>query len=222
MSFKNAIVFAMGLTAVLSSCTSRNQKVVEVQPARLLPTGTVTPGAGGNTAEIPVTLDEAKMKAYGDTTNMNYKFSYLTVTQAQPITFTAGTAQIKIQGLPASQAGTVVLDIYEGTTLKLHGEKANVTLGVGVNNNIQLNLAPPTGTGGVNPGGGAGTTDLTIDVTLDNGTGTNPGTGSVVPGSGGSGTNPGTGTGSIVDPIAGWDGKSFLGNAKWTIVPVNG
>ena len=218
MSFKNAAVFAMSLTAMLSSCTSRSKQAIQVPPP-----AAVQPAVVGNSADVPIPLpSEADLKKYGDTANMSYKLSYLTFSEQKTIKFEAGAAQIQAHGLPTGQTGTVSLDIYDGAVVKLHAEQANVMLTAGVNGGIRLALAPPTGgSGSINGNGSNGTTDLSIDVTLDNGN--TSGTGSVVPGGGiGNGAGSSQGTGGAVDPIAGWDGKSFLGNAKWNIVPVNG
>jgi hypothetical protein len=256
MSFKTALVIATCLSATLSSCT-RTQRSVEVSPQRppvvqgpgvtgttptVTPAGpdsngvtnpdgttTVTTPPGDETATVPVTLSEADLKQYGDTTKMKYKFSYLTTVEEKPITFTAGAAQIVISKLPVGQAGQIVLEIYEETVLKLRGVKDNYTLAKGVNNGLNLQLSAPDATT-VNPGaGGAGTTDLTIDVTLDNGSGSGtPGSGGNGSGSGsaaGSGSatvGSGSAAGSGSDPLADWDGKSFRYNGKWHIEPVKG
>ncbi len=229
MSFSKVVVIVAVVSAgLLSSCT-REKRGIEVAPNKQPATQPIASGAGNGTigvgAEVPVVLQERELKAYVDNTaNLSYKFTYLAVTQQDKIAFdAAGTAKIVAKGLPAGQAGSVVLEIYEGAVLKLRGAVDNVTLTAGSNNNLNLKLAKVDGNVNPNPGGTGTVTDLTIDVTLDNGAGGNGNPGSN--GNGNGGTNPGTnpgGSGGTTDPLADWDGKSFRGNARWNIVPVNG
>lgn len=234
MSFNKVVVIAAVVSAgFLSSCT-REKRGIEVvspkQPATQPIVGNPGNGTIGAGAEVPVVLQEKELKPYVDNTaNLTYKFTFLAVALQDKIAFdAAGTAKIVAKGLPAGQPGSVVLEIYEGAVLKLRGAVDNVTLAAGSNNNLNLKLAKVDGSVNPNPGGTGGTvTDLTIDVTLDNGTGGNGNPGSN--GNGNGGTNPGTnpginpgGNGGNTDPLADWDGKSFRGNARWNIVPVNG
>ena len=211
---------AIVCASVLSACTQGSKKV-QVLPAQdAKPTVPATNTAtdpiavnGQTEGNAAIPLDQAKLAPYGDTANMNYKFSYLTATQADKIAFDAsGKAQITVKALPAGQSGTVSLEIYEGATLKLKGSQANVTLVAGQSNMVNnFKLSPVDSNGNVNPNtGGPTNTDLSIDVSIDNGNGN----GVVTPPNGGNGTT--------TDPLADWDGKSFRGNSKWTIVPVSG
>lgn len=240
MSSKNAYAMLIGLGLTLSACT-RSPQSVQVEPAKQ-PTdssnqqqgqgqatgngdqGEVVNGSSQGDGEVGITLQKQALQQYAvNLDNLNYNFTYLDAKQSEKITFdAAGKAQLKFTNLPSDKAGTVTLEVLDGTTVKLRGSVENVTLKAGENTSVSLVLKEVDG-----GGGGNGTTDLTIDVTLDNtpasggagngaGSGSGAGTGS---GSGSDEPNTGGNGGGTVDPIASWDGKSNLGNAKWSVSP---
>jgi hypothetical protein len=246
MSFKRDL-FVVTLAALASqACTGRSPRTVEIGDQKPVEQpGSTDPAVSGPTTDASMELDKEELVKASPSINVHaltYKFTYLTASLSDAVTFdAAGKAQIQLRGLPSGQSGAATLEILEGGTVKFRGTKDPVMLAAGQANRIDITLAavgPGTGTG-TQPGVGTGTTDLTIDVTLQtNPGGSNPGTGGtgtavnpVNPGTGtGIVTNPGTGTGTGVnpvipvnpDPVADWDGKSFRGNTKWNIVPVNG
>lgn len=209
MSLHKALLIAAGLSALLSSCTSK-RRAIEVAPQKQPAQTGIGPEDRTGTVVMNDVLKEDELKKYGDTTKMEYKFMYLSVSQQQPISFTNGAAQVTVSNLPVGQSGTVTLEVYESSVLKLRGSSANVTLTKGAPNKVSVILSTAEGTGGVNPGsGGTGATDLTIDVTLD---------GAAQGSSSGQSQSGGAGNGG--DPLGNWDGKSNRGNSRWQISPI--
>ena len=250
MSFKILLPVMMGAALALQGCTQSSTPPIVVQNPGQQGAGDLSPAAGqanqtgSNTGEAAVTLEQRDLQKYAiNTSNLHYKFQYLTAKQDGDIKFdTSGKAQLIFRNLPSEQSGTVQLDILDGTTVKLTGSATNVTLAKGKNTDLSLTLHAAGSTGN--------STDLTIDVALDNsgggttttpppggttttpppgGTTTTPppgGTATTTPPTGGTATTTpppgGTATTTTTDPVAGWDGKSFRGNAKWNIVPIKG
>jgi hypothetical protein len=239
MSFKMMWAPVLGMAMALGACTGRDSKQIQVeegegtgaqaaQPggAKTTPvaeqpvdgTETETGAAPGGTETASIVLDEADFASYA-AKQLRYEFNYLTYKDRGDIKFTNGKATLTFKGLPAYQSGTATLDILDGVEKLMHGEAKGVKLVKGQNNALKMQLSNVNGGGS----GAGGTGDLTVDLSVNGG------------GSGGSGdidtdtdtdTDTGTGTGGTggsgggVDPIAGWDGKSFKGNARWTIVPI--
>lgn len=222
-------VVAAGLS--LAACTGRSPRSVQIepQPARSQPgvddgtAGRRPPGPGDVTnpgsGDTPISVNVDLTKQYLtskvanlDLNNLTYKFAYLTKTQSDKILFdAAGKATLTFASLPANQAGTVSLEILEGTTVKLRGTADNVTLKVGQANKIPLELKPVDAGGSGGGGGGGGTTtDLVLEVSLGTSGGGQPTPAPT------SGPSP-----APSDPIASWDGLSNQGNSRWKIVPVN-
>lgn len=99
-----------------------------------------------DSGSIAATLYEASLKNDFniDTANLSYRFSYLDKSDTGSVRFVNGTARIGLSGLKPNQEGTVTLEIYEGQTLRLKGERANVTLQPGQNNlSMSLQLIQP-------------------------------------------------------------------------------
>jgi hypothetical protein len=227
MTIKRELLVVTLAALVSQACTGRSPRTVEIGQQKPVeqPGGSTDPVVTGPTTDASMGIDKGELLAASPSINVHaltYKFTYLTASLSDAITFdAAGKASIQLKGLPAGQSGPATLEILEGGTVKFRGSKDPVMLAVGQANKIDIPLTAVGGTGtGTNPGSNPAVTDLTIDVTLQ----TNPGGSN--PGTGGPGTGTGTGTGTGVitnpDPVADWDGKSFRGNTKWNIVPVNG
>jgi hypothetical protein len=242
-------VLIVGSALVMAACTSGRQPV-EVEQGQQPTNNRSQDGLAGDQngnngsnssidgrTTLPLAITKKQLAPYAlDLANLSYKFSYLATNQADKITFdAAGKAQLQFKNLEAGKAGTLTLEILEGTTVKLRGVAENVTLTKGQNNQVALTLK------NVDAGNNGGSTDLTIDVTLDDGilppttvtppttvvtppTTVTPPTDPVVtpPTNVTPPTDPVVTTPPTVDPIAEWDGKSFRGNARWSIVPVEG
>ncbi len=250
MSFRNVYMMLTCASLTLSACT-RGQQNVQIEPAKKPETSGQQGGSnadqgqsvGDKSGAVGIVLNKQALQKYAiNLDNLNYKFTYLDQKQENKITFdAAGKAQLKFTNLPSDTAGTVTLEVLEGTTVKLRGSVENVTLKKGENTTVALTLKEVDPNGGGNGNGNNNTTDLTIDVTLDNNTGGTPPTGGNGSGNGtgsgsGSGSGAGSGSGSgagagsdttpntggsggTADPIASWDGKSNLGNSKWSVTP---
>jgi hypothetical protein len=175
-----AIVLTIAIIAFTSSaCVSRSPKVeVPEQSQRNNP---VVPWSdqqgqynGNDRQTVSMTFSESdlRLKFNLNTTNLSYKFSYLDRTENNSITFTGGSATITISRLKPNTPGTVKLEIYEGSALKLQGMKENFTLTPG-QNTLQLELLrvgspTPPGNNNINPNPQQPQdTSLTINVTLE-------------------------------------------------------
>ena len=187
---------ACTMLAVTFGCVSKAPSVDVAPGSQRNPNASgFNPGGNGgsgfdqslDTGSLTAVLDERILKAQFNvnTANLNYKFSYLGKSDSGAIRFSGGTSRLSLSKLKPGQAGTVTLEIYEATTLKLKGEQTNVALKPGQNElSLTLRLVNTTnpGTGpGTNPGTGPGTnnigntptpqdTSLSIDVTLEGNT----------------------------------------------------
>lgn len=171
---------------------------------------------------IAATLYEASLKNdfNVDTANLNYRFSYLGKSDSGSVRFVNGSARIGLSGLQPNQSGTVILEIYEGQTLRLKGETANVSLQPGANNlsmtlrlvqppqNPNGNAVPPQGQPPQNPD-----TSLSIQITID-GWSQPPQT----PQQPQNNVQPdGINNNSSPQNPPSWDGISDMGNDDWSI-----
>ena len=134
-----------------------------------------------------------------------YTFHYLDLATTGAIDFGSGdTANVTIgKGLAVGKSGTLTLDVLEGGAVKLHGEKANVTLAAGANS-LDLPLKQVDSTV---PAEAALTLNLSIqpDTPVPTPAPAPAPTPAPAPAPGGDGF-PTT-----------WDAKSFLGNSQWTV-----
>ena len=213
------ISLVLGAALFVSGCTKSTPQVVQVENPKAEAgeekkpdiNTTVTSNGDGQAA---VVLDEQQLKsAYAiDTTNMTYKFEYLGKSQQGAISFVNSKATLTFKDLPSEQSGTVKLELLEASVVKLSATQDNVVLKKGVPNQISLKLVPTT-----NPIVNPSTTDLSIDVTLDEKT---PDTTPIKP------VDPVQPVDPIkpvdpVDPIASWSGKEHKGNTRWSIISVD-
>lgn len=109
----------------------------------------------GDSGSIAATLYEASLKNDFniDTANLSYKFSYLDKSDTGSVRFINGTSRIGLSGLKSNQSGTVTLEIYEGQTLRLKGERTDVVLQPGQNDlSMSLRLIQPSPPQGQNNG----------------------------------------------------------------------
>lgn len=113
-----------------------------------------------STGTLPVRFEEAALRSTFQvaTESLSFKFQYIDIVRQGPLTFTNGSAEIKIQGLPVGKTGLLKLEIFESSKLVIFGEKANVTLQAGTNSE-KLVLSKV----GENSRG-----DISIELRLDN------------------------------------------------------
>jgi hypothetical protein len=242
MSLKMMWAPVLGMAMALVGCTGGSSRRVQIEDGAgegqraAQPSGgtTTTPvaeppgeetqsgAADADSETASITLDEKDFASYA-ADQLKYEFKYLTYKSSGELKFAGGKATLTFKGLPADKSGTASLDILQGVEKKMHGETPNVTLVKGKNTPIKMTLTAVNGGGN---GGAGGTGDLSVDISV-NGGGSGGSSGGDTSGDdsssgddGASTGGSGTGTGTGVDPIAGWDGKSFKGNARWTIVPI--
>jgi len=216
----------LGSALVFSGCTRGGPQVVQVESPKVdsgaskddkkpdINTIVDTDGAG----QAAVVLDEQQLKsAYEvDTSNMTYRFEYLGKSQQGAIAFANNKATLVFKDLPSDQSGTVKLELLEANVVKLAATQENVILKKGTQSQISIKLVPVT-----NPNGNSSTTDLSIDVTLDDKTTPDS---TITPDTLGPQPNPGQldpGQPDLVDPIAGWNGREHRGNSRWSIISVD-
>jgi hypothetical protein len=220
------VSLVLGAALFVSGCTRSGPQVVQVESPQANPgeskedkkpeiNTTVLSNGDGQAA---VVLDERELKsAYAiDTANMTFKFEYLGKTQQGPITFVANKATLQFKDLPSEQSGTVKLELLEAGVVKLTASQENVTLKKGVPNQISLKLVSTA-----NPITNPSTTDLSIDVTLDekpipDTTPIKP-VDPVLPDP----VKPDPIQPDPADPIASWNGKEHKGNSRWSIISVD-
>jgi hypothetical protein len=180
----------------------------------------------GESATVPVNFDAALLNqasAEIDLTKpITFKLEYTTYNKSQTTEVKDGKVSLTFKDLPSGQTGELILTIHETETgpAVFRGTKAGVTLTPG-NNKIDLVLKK------VDPDTNQDT-DLTIDVTLDDGTNPDPdpdpNTNPDPDPDPNTNPDPDPDPNTNPDPntpdpsIASWDGQSFRGNAKWDIV----
>jgi hypothetical protein len=156
---------------LVQACTTRPTQPVEGQNgATDRDRNNTSPAAGkDDSPSVPVVLDEQQLKnAYSfDTSNMRYKFSYLTTQSEGDLKFENGKARLDFKNLQEGVKGDLTLTLLEGTTAKLRGEKKDLILAKGQNNIELLMKSLQAGTG---------TTDILVNVELEQPTsgGSNP------------------------------------------------
>jgi hypothetical protein len=218
----NFLISTLMLLTLLSACTGRSKQGIQVDEKR--PVGeTEEPAAVINEPVKIGAFDEKELRAAAQSqAALTYKFHYLTYDKSGDLTFVNGSVTLAFTALPANQTGDMTLEIFEGATLKLKGTASAVSLKVGQANNINIKLDPVVPGDSGNGVGGATTTDVNINVTINNGAvpGVSPQPQPTVSPAVGGGGLPPVGQPGVVDPLAGWDGKSNRGNDKWDIVAV--
>jgi hypothetical protein len=234
---KSIILTALVVSTVMMGCERKPADILAPQPQN--PNGNVDPfkpdGNNGSANEtidnIGIYLAQEKFEKFSvDINNLSYKFTYLSVTASDRITFVDKKAKITISNLPANKSGDLVFEILEGSTAKFRSVLKNLSLKPG-QQTIQLN-PEYIGGGGVTPPGE--TSELILDIIIED-PGTNPVTPvptvvvpTVVPTPQPTNiptvivdpTPVPTNVPTTVVPVLDWDGKSFKGNDKWNIVPV--
>jgi hypothetical protein len=97
-----------------------------------------------NTASVITEIPEAELVKYMDpNAKLEFKFSYAGVDKAGDIVFVDGKARIEITQLPVNQKGTMVMQLFENSVMKLEGTKDNVTLRAGANSeSLSLKIVP--------------------------------------------------------------------------------
>jgi hypothetical protein len=161
------------LFALSTGCVSRAPKVDIAPGSQPAPTapgrwnnqndGDQTQGLG-DSGSLTAVLDERVLKDNFniDTAKLSYKFSFLGKTDSGAIRFSQGKSRISLRGLKPNQPGTVALEIYEGTALRLKGERPNITLRPGDNQmEMALRLVAPPSTPGTPPNTNPGVTPNT-------------------------------------------------------------
>lgn len=149
---------------------------------------------GAHSASLTARFAKADLAASGvSTAALTYDFSYLSVQTNGAIDFEGkDTADVEIApSLPVGQGGKLTLDLKEGGVVKLHGEKADVTLAAG-ENELDLELVPVDAP--------ASTAKLKLKLKIAQRPQPQPQPqpdGTQIP--------------------AGWDGKTFRGNASWDL-----
>ena len=238
MSFNKVMtaVLVVFIGFVGTSCTERSPKGVVVPQTgtggdgntdtTVSPdgnfTGDSTPETGGSIGAEWLAKD---MKAQGvvDVSKLTFKLTYLNVTREGALTVSGtGDAQkvsLVAKSLPTGQAGKLVLQLLESGVVKLQGE-SDVTLKAGVANSAKITLiamgggvVPPTVTT-------PNTSDLTIDVGVGPNTTTTTPTNPTNPTNPNTTTNPQPPTTTDLGALGNWDGRSHLGNDRWTIETV--
>lgn len=136
-----------------------------------------------DTGSLTAVLDERVLKDNFNvnTANLSYKFSFLGKSDTGAIRFSQGKSRISLNKLKPNQAGTVSLEIFEGATLRLKGERQNVTLRPGQNEmelTLRLMTPPPGNNSAPGPNNNPGNnvlppntqpqdTSLSINVTIE-------------------------------------------------------
>lgn len=129
--------FLVGATLfTLAACTSTPEPAPP--PGQKIPKSPATDRDPRPSPEVtlPIALDINDIKARFapknidiNAQNLNYKFSYASVTKADGIKFDAsGKATLVFPGLPSGVKSNLSLEIFEGTTLRLRGEIKDLTL----------------------------------------------------------------------------------------------
>lgn len=161
-------------------------------------------GATSDQGSVKTRLNASDLQAVKiDLKDLKYKFSYLDIVREGDLSFVSGVATLSFDNLPVGKEGTLALDIIQKGTLALSGNAVKVTLKSG-SQTIDLVLRSPT----------QQSSSVTIQATIDASTATPPPVSPVV---------------VVVPPVVppptvetlNWDGKSFQGNARWDITPVN-
>ncbi len=234
MSFRNVYMMLTVAGLSLTACTS-GPRAVQVDTPTAPDHGVVQDPKNGASAsktdhsgQAGIKLDKADFEKYAlDIANLTYKFTFLTVVKEDKLLFDVDNkATLIFKDLPSETPGTITLEVSQAGKLVMRGT-ADATLKKGENTKVQLKLSVVDPNAGGNGSGNSNTTDLTIDVTLDNNTGGNPPPPTTTNPPPPTTTNPPPPTTTTppptttVDPIASWDGKSNLGNSRWTIVPVS-
>lgn len=205
-------VIVVGLIAALSACTRRS--VIEVpvlHPTSAQdkgPTGLGQDDKGGKDTKdkgaISTKITSRDLQGAGiELKDLSYALSFANIESKGTINFTAdGSATLSIDNLPTGVEGTLNLDILQKGAVVLTGKVEKLTLQLGMQSvNITLHKS------------NSQTSSVTIQVAIDYGPGATP-----------TATPTSTPTATPTTSTSGsfnWDGKSFLGNAKWDIVPVN-
>ncbi|NDE13478.1 hypothetical protein EBZ80_00920 [bacterium] len=225
---------------VSTGCVSRAPGV-EVAPGNQQVQRPVGPGytqnggdqSDADTGSLTAVLDERVLKDNFnvDTAKLSYKFSFLGKTDSGAIRFNMGKSRVSLNKLKPNQPGTVTLEIYEGTALRLKGERQGVTLRPGQNEmELTLRLVSPPSNPGITPPPNTNPvpapnpqpidTSLSINVGIE---GTVPPSNqpSNQPPSNQPPADPQTQPGTPPQPSQPWNGIGDRGNETWSIQPLD-
>ena len=141
---------ALALTFMLCGCSTR-QRQIEIQKPQPSTTPPISEEpewrpSEENTASVVTEIPEAELVKYMDpNAKLEFKFSYAGVEKTGPITIANGKARMEITDLPINQVGTMVMQLFENSVMKLEGTKENVTFKAGVNSeSLSLKVVPAT------------------------------------------------------------------------------
>jgi len=224
-------LLGLAILTFSTGCVSRAPSV-EVAPGNQQVQPPVGPGYtqnGGDqsyadTGSLTAVLDERTLKDNFnvDTSKLSYKFSFLGKTDSGAIRFNMGKSRVSLNKLKPNQPGTVTLEIYEGTALRLKGERQGVTLRPGQNEmELTLRLVSPPSNPGITPppNTNPGTTPNVqpIDTSLSINVGIE---GNVPPGNQPP-ADPLTQPGTPPQPSQPLNGIGDRGNETWSIQPLD-
>jgi len=231
----NKVLMTAVISAFIGACTQNAPEVIDV-PTRASqenPEG----GQNAQVVDASVPIQAAMLTTYQvNISEAKYKFTYIDYTKEDALKFENGVAKLTLNGLPAGKQGNIALEVSDNAGIKLRGGASNVTLVAGRVNNLDIKLEP---TSGGNPIVVPMTTELVINVQIDQGTAPQPSPNVVTPNNNNVVTpnvvTPNVVTPNVVTPnnnnvvtpnvvdqnISTWDGRSDRGNSRWSIVPIN-
>jgi hypothetical protein len=173
----NKVLLTATISAFIGACTQNAPEVIDV-PSRA---GQQNPSGEQNTQVVDASMpiQAAMLTTYQvNISEAKYKFTYLDYTKEDALKFENGVAKLTLNGLPAGKQGSISLEVSDNSGVKLRGGANNVTLVAGRVNNLDIKLEP---TSGGNPIVVPMTTDLVINVQIDQGTAPQPSPNVVAP-----------------------------------------
>ena len=214
------------MTALTVSC-ERSSRSIDIQPnANGVKPGTPDTGDGDKTGAAGSGSIELSLKgAASSASSLELNWSFKGKTGSKTVPLTSGSASVVIDSLPAGLGTLAITGKVDGTSIKDDSTDVEVEK----NKTAKASLTVQIGTGGGTGGGGGGGTGGGGG---GGGGGTGGGGGGGTGGGGGGGGTGGGGDGDVVivpeigpakPPTNGstaWDGKSFQGNAKWSLEPI--